>query len=205
VKQVSLPEFQRSALAALEWFLSDADDARGTGRSTVAAMAIVRLALRDPGHAYRWQDHVPTHAASRNLREKVRGVLRRYALENYAVLTESTVCIRPPAPTDPGYEAYLANTDELRAIVVPLNVTGRGLLWDSIKQHMGPAVWPIFAFIGWGLLAYHRGNPTWKLYAFLIAGMLAISVGFTVAGYRLRVRQWGMLPARRTKPATASS
>lgn len=146
-----------------------------------------------------------TQAAARILRERVRSVLQRYALENYAVLTESTVCIRPPAPTDVGYESYLANANALREIVVPLNVTGRGLLWDSIKQNLGPAVCPIFAFMGCVLLAYHHGNPAWKLYAFLIAGMLAISVGFTVAGYRLRVRQWGMLPARRTKPATATS
>lgn len=125
--QEAFPEFQRAALASLEWFLSDADDARGTGRSTVAALAIVRLALRYPGRAYRWQDHVPTQAAARILRERVRSVLQRYALENYAVLTESTVCIRPPAPTDVGYESYLANADALREIVVPLNVTGRGL------------------------------------------------------------------------------
>lgn len=66
---------QLTALPHLEWFFDESDDGRRTGRTTVGAIALIRLACEDPGQTIRVADHYNQRQSADYLAEVIRDLV----------------------------------------------------------------------------------------------------------------------------------
>ena len=66
---------QEEALPVLDWFLSENEDDRQTGRSWILAVALIRLAARNPGRFVQARDHIATRDAARYTLVLVEGLI----------------------------------------------------------------------------------------------------------------------------------
>lgn len=67
-------------MTVLDWLFDDDVSSRRTGRSTAVAVALIRKALREPGHTVPYTDHVPGLAQRQVLsisRDTIEGLVQR--------------------------------------------------------------------------------------------------------------------------------
>lgn len=93
-------ETARSYLPTLEWLFDD--EQRRSGRTTLLAIAFIRLACKHPGRRMYFQDHAPTVSAANNMREVVLGLISDDSLlkGSLSLIRKDSFILDLPKPID---------------------------------------------------------------------------------------------------------
>ncbi len=157
---LNLRPWQLLALPYLEWLLDDG--ARVSGRSTTIAVAMIRMAARNPGQRINFWDHIPGSKLGQNVRDIVLELIHEdlllnqhytsttrsfqinlpVAVENWLPATDrisEALIDRFPPPKIIGPQTTLIGGRDLEGQILPLGVQRESFLEAIARnRHISP-------------------------------------------------------------------